>query len=58
LDKRDRKIKSLQKKISSLKRHADNDDGGDDADADASAGAGDAFDGREEKKQAKKRSKN
>jgi hypothetical protein len=42
-----------------LKRHADIDDGsdGDDADADVSAGAGDAFGGREEKKQAKKRNK-
>ena len=59
LYKKDRKIKSLQKKISALKRSAETDDGfdDDDADAHASAGAGDAFGGREEKKQAKKKTK-
>jgi hypothetical protein len=51
--------KNLQKKISVLKRYAnkeaeDDDDSDDD---DANASAGDAFGGREEKKQAKKRSK-
>jgi hypothetical protein len=61
LDRRDRKIKNLQKKISVLKRNAnkeaEDEDGSDDDDADANAGAGSAFGGREEKMQAKKRSK-
>jgi hypothetical protein len=51
-------MKNLQKKISALKRNANKEaDGSDDDDADANAGAGNAFGGREEKKQAKKRSK-
>jgi hypothetical protein len=59
LDRKDRKIKNLQKRISALKRNAENDDGSDedDADANASPGAGNAFGGREEKKQAKKKTK-
>jgi hypothetical protein len=59
LDRKDRKIKDLQKKISALKRSDENDDGSDDDDADANAspGAGNAFGGREEKKQAKKKTK-
>jgi hypothetical protein len=58
LDRRDRKIKNLQKKVSALKWHAnkeaEDDDDSDNDDVDASAGS--AFGGREEKKQAKKRS--
>jgi hypothetical protein len=59
LDRRDRKIKNLQKKVSALKRQAtkageDNDDSDND---DVDANAGSAFGGREEKKQAKKRNK-
>jgi hypothetical protein len=52
LDRRDRKIKILQKKISALKRNVENDDDFDDdgADANASAGVGNASGGREEKK--------
>jgi hypothetical protein len=61
LDRRDQKIKNLQKKISALKRNAnkeaEDDDGSDDDDAHAITGAGNAFSGREEKKQAKKRRK-
>jgi hypothetical protein len=61
LDRRDLKIKNRQKKISALKRNAneeaEDDDGSDDDNADANAGAGNAFGGRVEKKQAKKRSK-
>jgi hypothetical protein len=58
-DRRDRKIKYLLKKILAVKRNAENDDGfdDDDADANASPGAGNAFGGREEKKQAKKKTK-
>jgi lysyl-tRNA synthetase class I len=59
LDRRDRKIKNLQKKVSALQRQAtkeaeDDDDSDND---DAYANAGSAFGGREEKKQAKKRNK-
>jgi 3-methyladenine DNA glycosylase/8-oxoguanine DNA glycosylase len=59
-NRKDRKIKNLQKKISALKRKAGDDNASDDDDADASAGAsaGNAFGGREEKKQAKKKTKN
>jgi hypothetical protein len=57
-DRKDRKIKYL-KKILALKRNAENDGGfdDDDADANASPGAGNAFGGREEKTQAKKKTK-
>jgi hypothetical protein len=59
LDRRDRKIKNLQKKVSAMKRNtnkeAEDDDDSDNDDANASAG--DAFDGREEKKEVKKRNK-
>jgi hypothetical protein len=55
LDRRDRNIKNLQKKVSSLKRNAnkeaEDDDDSDDDVANANASAGDAFGGREEKKQ-------
>jgi uncharacterized protein (DUF342 family) len=61
LDRRDRNIKNLQKKVSALKRNAnkeaEDDDDSDDDVANANASAGDAFCGREEKKQDKKRSK-
>jgi hypothetical protein len=64
-DKKNRIIKNLKKKISALKRKVgkggDDDDGSDDEADDAvhtSAGAGNAFGGREEKKQAKKKTKN
>jgi hypothetical protein len=59
LEWKDRTTKNLQKKISAFKRYTEDDDGLDDndADADASAGAGNAFGGREEKKQAKKKTK-
>jgi hypothetical protein len=57
MDKRDRKIKNLQKKASALKRSANQilEDESDDEDPNTSAG--DAFGGREEKKLAKKRIK-
>jgi hypothetical protein len=59
LDRKDRKIKNLQKKVSALKRHAnkeaEDDDDSDNDDVDANAGS--AFGGREKKKHAKKRSK-
>jgi hypothetical protein len=57
LDRRDRKIKNLQKKVSALKRSANQvvEDKSDDEYPNTSAG--DAFGGREEKKQAKKRIK-
>jgi hypothetical protein len=57
LDRRDRKIKNLKKKVSALKRIANQeaDDKYDDEDPNTSAG--DAFGGRKEKKQAKKRKK-
>jgi hypothetical protein len=49
LNKKDRKIKNLQKKISALKRHAnkeaEEDDGSDDDDANASTNASNAFGG-------------
>jgi hypothetical protein len=61
LDRRDRKIESLLKKISALKcnaiKEAEDDDDSDDDDTNANASAGNAFGGREEKKQAKERSK-
>jgi hypothetical protein len=57
LDKRDRKIKNLQKKVSALKRSANQivEDESDDEDLNTSAG--DAIGGREKKKLAKKRIK-
>jgi uncharacterized protein (DUF342 family) len=58
LDRSDRKIKSLQKKISALKRNASKEAEDDIDDADANAGAGNAFGGREEKKRVKNKSKN
>jgi hypothetical protein len=61
LDRRDRKIKNRQEKVSALKhnpnKEADEDNDSDDDDANFNASAGDAFGGREEKKQAKKRRK-
>jgi hypothetical protein len=59
LDRKGRKIKNLQKKISTFKRNAKNDDASDDDDADTNAnpGAVNAFGGSEEKKQAKKKTK-
>jgi hypothetical protein len=56
-DRRDRKIKNLQKKVSALKRNANQETEDDSDDDDPNTSAGDAFGGREEKKQAKKRIK-
>jgi hypothetical protein len=55
LDKRDRKIKNLQKKVSALKRSANQEAEDESDDEDPNTSAGDAFGGGEEKKQAKKR---
>jgi hypothetical protein len=57
LDKRDRKIKNLQKKVSALKRSANQEAEDESDNEDPNTSAGDAFGGREEKKQAKKRTK-
>jgi hypothetical protein len=57
LDRRDRKIKNLQKSVSALKRNANKEAEDDSDDDDPNTSAGDAFGGREEKKQAKKWSK-
>jgi hypothetical protein len=57
LDRRDRKIKNLQKKVSALKRSANQEVEDESDDEDPNTSAGDAFGGHEEKKQAKKRIK-
>jgi hypothetical protein len=57
LDRRDSKIKNLQKKVSALKRSTNQVVEDESDDEDAYTSAGDAFGGREEKKQAKKRIK-
>jgi hypothetical protein len=57
LDKRDRKIKNLQKKISALKRSANQIDEDESDDEDPNTSAGDAIGGREERKWPRKGSR-
>jgi hypothetical protein len=56
-DRRDRKISNLQKKVSALKRSANQEADDDSDDENPNTSAGDAIGGREEKKQAKERTK-